>query len=205
MIENLFDSILYPSALIVLGILLSALMLIFLTNVSNKLLKMFQLYPESKGILIMSFKFISWFVSAAIFLLFLRLALKVWGLDFTTSIIESVLIASPKYIIAILVILCGFYVSRIVREKSKDYDFEYRNRILLIMDLIIHMTFVFTALYSIGVDLTFFLEFYKIVLLVIGAIVVLVISMTIGIPLGINVYKGVQIEAKPKKNKKSSF
>jgi len=202
MIENLFDSVFYPSALIVLGILIASLMLIFLTRVSNKILKMFQLYPESKGILVMSFKFISWFISAAIFLLFLRFALKIWGLDFTLSIVEAVLIASPKYIIAVLVILCGFYVSRIIREKSKDYDFEYRNRILLIIDLIIHMTFVFTALYSIGVDLTFFLEFYKIVLFVIGAIVVLVISMTIGIPLGINVYKRMQIEENTNKKRK---
>jgi len=202
MIENLFESILYPALLIILGIFIASLVLIFLTRVSNKVLKLFQLYPESRGILVMSFKFISWFITAAIFLLFLRLSLRIWGLDYTSGIIEGVIVASPKYIIAILVILCGFYISRIIREKSKDYDFEYRNRILILIDFIIHMTFVFTALSSIGVDLTFFLEFYKIVLLVLGAILVLVISMTIGIPLGINVYERMRIERKTQKKRK---
>jgi hypothetical protein len=202
MIETILNSTtLYPILLIILGIFIASLVLILLTRASNKLLKLFQLYPESKGILVTAFKFITWFTSAATFLLFLRLALRMWELDFTSSIIEQVIMASPKYIIAILVILSGFYVSRIIREKSKDYNFEYQNRILLVIDLIIHMTFVFTALYSIGVDLTFFLEFYKTVLFVIGSIIILVISMTIGIPLGINIYKNMQ-PVKKTKNKK---
>ncbi|MFA5931355.1 MAG: hypothetical protein WC821_03515 [archaeon] len=202
MIENLIESIFYPFLLIIIGFFVASLFLIFFNHVSIKLIKLFQLYPESKGILVTSFRFISWFISAAIFLLFLRLALKIWGLDFTLSIIEAVIVASPKYIIAILVILCGFYVSRIIHEKSKDYDFEYRNRILVVIDFIIHMTFVFTALYVIGVNITFFLEFYKAVLLVVGAILVLVISMTIGIPLGINVYERMKVEKKTKLKKR---
>lgn len=202
MIESLIESIFYPFLLILIGFFVASLALVFFNRVSIKLIKLFQLYPESKGILATSFKFITWFISASIFLLFLRLALKIWGLDFTLSIIEAVIVASPKYIIAILVILCGFYVSRIIREKSKDYDFEYRNRILVVIDFIIHMTFVFTALYVIGVNITFFLEFYKTVLLVVGAILVLVISMTIGIPIGINIYERMKLEKKTKIKKR---
>ena len=67
---------------------------------------------------------------------------------------------------------------------------------LLVMDLIIQMTFIFTALYSIGVNMVFFLEFYKVVLWIIGAIVVLVISMAIGIPLGVHIYEKIEKEKK---------
>lgn len=188
--------IIYPSLLIISGILLSTIVIIFLTRFFNKIIKLFELYPESRGILSLSLKVVSWFVGIIIFLLFSRLALRMWGLDFTTKIIEDVIRASPKYILALLIILCGFYVSRIVRERSKDYNFEFKNRMLLVVDFIVHMTFIFTALYSIGVNMLFFLEFYKVILWIIGAIVALVISMTIGIPLGISIYEKMQKEKK---------
>ena len=111
------------------------------------------------------------------------------GLEFTTKLIEDVISVSPKYILALLIILCGFYISKIIRERSKDYNFEFKNRMLLVIDFIVHMTFIFTALYSIGVNMLFFVEFYKVILWIIGAIVVLVISMIIGIPLGISIYE----------------
>jgi len=145
-----------------------------------------------------SLKFISWFAGLIIFLIFSRLAFRMWGLEFTTKLIEEVIKVSPKYILALLIILCGFYVSRIIRERSKDYNFEFKNRMFLVIDFIIHMTFIFTALYSIGVNMLFFLEFYKVILWIIGAIIVLVTSMTIGIPLGINIYE------KMKKEKRAS-
>ncbi|MDP3026917.1 MAG: hypothetical protein Q8N63_04360, partial [Nanoarchaeota archaeon] len=78
----------------------------------------------------------------------------------------------------------------------KDYNFEFKNRMFLVIDFIIHMTFIFTALYSIGVNMLFFLELYKVILWIIGAIVVLVISMTLGIPLGISIYEKMKKEKK---------
>ncbi|MEK6836557.1 MAG: hypothetical protein AABX94_02725, partial [Nanoarchaeota archaeon] len=143
--------IIYPSLLIISGILLSTIVIIFLTRFSNRIIKLFELYPESRGILSLSLRMVSWFVGLIIFLLFSRLALRMWGLDFTTKFIEDIISASPKYILALLIILCGFYVSRIVRERSKDYNFEFKNRMFLVIDFIVHMTFIFTALYSIGV------------------------------------------------------
>src|SRR3989338_5750011 len=195
-------NIIYPSLLIILGVLLSSVVIIFLTRFFNKIIRLFELYPESRGILKISLKFISWFVGIIIFLIFSRLALKRWGLEFTTKLIEDVIRASPKYVLALLIILCGFYVSRIIREKSKDYNFEFKNRMFLFIDFIIHMTFIFTALYSIGVNMLFFLEFYKVILWIIGAIVILVISMTIGIPLGISIYEKMQKERRANKKSK---
>ncbi len=191
-------NIIYPLLLIITGILLSTIVIIFLTRFSNRIIKLFEFYPESRGILSLSLRVVSWFVGLIIFLLFSRLALRMWGLEFTTKLMEDVIRASPKYILALLIILCGFYVSRIIRERSKDYNFEFKNRMFLVIDFIIHMTFVFTALYSIGVNMLFFLEFYKVILWIIGAIIVLVISMTIGIPLGISIYE------KMKKKKRAS-
>ncbi|MFH1211113.1 MAG: hypothetical protein V1645_04335 [archaeon] len=194
--------IIYPSLLIILGVLLSSIVIIVLTRFFNRIIRLFELYPESRGVLNISLKFISLFAGLIIFLIFSRWAFRMWGLEFTTKIIEDVINASPKYILALLIILCGFYVSRIIRERSKDYNFEFKNRMLLVIDFIVHMTFIFTALYSIGVNMLFFLEFYKVILWIIGAIVVLVISMTIGIPLGISIYEKMQKERKLHKKSK---
>jgi len=194
--------IIYPSLLIILGVLLSSVVIIVLTRFFNKIIKLFELYPESRGVLNISLKFISWFTSLIIFLIFVRLALRMWGLDFTTKLIEDIIKASPKYVLALLIILCGFYVSRVIKEKSKDYTFEFKNRMLLVIDFIVHMTFIFTALYSIGVNILFFLEFYKVILWIIGAIVVLVISMAIGIPLGISIYERMKKERRANKKSK---
>ena len=196
--------LLYPPLLIISGVLLSAIVIIFLKRFSKKIIKLCELYPESRGILVIALNFISWFIGLIVFLLFSRLALKMWGLDFTTSIVEGVIRASPKYILALLIILCGFYVSRIIRERSKDYEFEFKSRMLLVIDFIVHMTFVFTALFSIGVNMSFFLEFYKVILWIIGAIVALTISISIGIPLGINIYKKMKKKEKAHRKRNKS-
>src|SRR3989344_2983371 len=146
--------IIYPSLLIISGVLLASVVIIILTRFFNKVIKLFELYPESRGVLNISLKFISWFAGLIVFLIFSRLALRMWGLDFTTKLIEEVIKVSPKYILALLIILCGFYVSRIIRERSKDYNFEFKSRMLMVIDFIVHMTFIFTALYSIGVNMS---------------------------------------------------
>ena len=194
--------IIYPSLLIISGVLLSSIVIIFLKKFFNRIIRLFDLYPESRGILNISLKFISWFAGVIIFLIFLRGALQMWGLEFTTKLMEEVIRASPKYILALLIILCGFYVSRIIRERSKDYNFEFKNRMIIVIDFIVHMTFIFTALYSIGVNILFFVEFYKVILGIIGVIVALIISMTIGIPLGMSLYEKMKKERKLHKKAK---
>lgn len=191
--------IIYPALLIISGILVSAIVIIFLTRFSKKVIKLFEFYPESKSILAISLKIVSWFIGVIIFFVFLRLALKMLNLEFTKNLIESIITASPKYILAVVLIVLGFYVSRVVRERSKDYRFEFKERILLVLDLIIHMTFIFTALYSLGINVVFFLELYKVLLWIIGAIVALIISMTIGIPLGMGIYEKMKKERRSSK------
>lgn len=186
--------IIYPALLIISGILISTIVIIFLIRFSNKVTKLFEFYPESKSILAISLKIVSWSIGVIIFFIFLRLALKMLDLEFTKNLIESIITASPKYILAVVLIVLGFYVSRVVRERSKDYKFEFKERMLLVLDLIIHMTFIFTALYSIGINMVFFLELYKVLLWIIGAIVALIISMTIGIPLGMSIYEKIKKE-----------
>ena len=194
------ENILYPALLIISGILISTLVIIFLTRFSNRITKFFELYPESRGILGISLKIICWFIGLVIFLIFLRWALVILNREFTKNFVESIITSSPKYILAIIIIILGFYASRLIRERSKEYQFEFKERMLLVIDLIIQMTFIFTALYSIGVNMAFFLEFYKVILWIVGAIVALVISMTIGIPLGISIHEKMKKEKKnPKK------
>jgi len=190
------ENILYPSLLIISGILISTAVIIFLTKLSNKITKFFALYPESRGILGISLKIICWFIGLIIFLIFFRWALMSLNREFTKNFVENIIISLPKYILAVVIIILGFYASRLIRERSKDYQFEFKERILFVMDLIIQMTFIFTALYSIGINVVFFLEFYKVLLWIIGTIIALVISMTIGIPLGINIYEKMKKKGK---------
>lgn len=187
---------LYPILLIISGIMVSTLVIILLTRLSNSIIRFFELYPESKVLLSVSLKIISWFIGIIIFFIFFRWALVMLNLEFTKNLIEDLIKTSPKYILAIILIVLGFYISRLIRERSKDYRFEFKERMLLVMDMIIHMTFIFTALYSIGINMAFFLEFYKVLLYIIGAIVALVVSMTIGIPLGISIYEKIKKEQK---------
>ena len=188
------EQIIYPSILIICGILLSSLAIVFLNISSRKILKLFELYPESKGILNLSLKFVSWFIGFIIFLIFLRWALKYLNLEFTLALIESLISNSPKYILAVVILLTATYISRLINEKSKDYEFDYKDRILFFGNFIIYMTFSFTALYSLGVNMTFFLEFYRVILWILASVVILVISMTIGIPLGISIYDKMKKE-----------
>src|SRR3989344_1932894 len=190
------ENILYPALLIISGILISTLVIIFLTRFSNRITKFFELYPESRGILGISLKIICWFIGLVIFLIFLRWALVILNREFTKNFVESIITSSPKYILAVVIIILGFYASRLIRERSKEYQFEFKERMLLVFDLIIQMTFIFTALYSLGVNMAFFLEFYKVILWIVGAIVALVISMTIGIPLGISIHEKMKKEYK---------
>ncbi len=196
------DTTLYPLLIAASGIFMAATILIFLTHFSKKVTRMLGFYPESRSILAISLKIISWFLCIIIFFVFLRLALKMLGLEFTKSIVESVIMASPKYILAVVLICLGSYVSRVIRERAKEYTFEAKERMLLILDLIIYMTFIFTAFYLVGIEIVFFLEFYKVILWIVGTIVALVISMTIGIPLGMNIYEKMKKERRtPKKRR----
>ena len=158
------EHIIYPVLLIVSGILISTIVIIFLTRLFHRITKFFELYPESKGILDMSLKIICWFIGLIIFLIFLRWALMTLNREFTKNFVENIITASPKYVLAVVIIILGFYASRLIRERSKDYQFELKERMLFIMDLIIQMTFIFTALYTIGINMVFFLEFYKVLL-----------------------------------------
>lgn len=198
------DVLIYPSLLVVSGFLVSTLVIIFLTHASRRVTKHFQLYPESRGILNFSLKFISWFIGLVIFLLFLRLALRLLGLEFTQNVVETVILSAPKYIIATLLILAGFYVSRLIRDKTSDHKLEYKSSLLLVMDFIIHLTFVFSALYTIGVNIIFFVEFYRVVLWTTGAVVALIVSMTVGIPLGMTIYERARKEGGAGRIKKRS-
>ena len=188
------ENIIYTVLLIISGVLISTLVIIVLTRFSNRITKFFELYPESRGILGISLKIICWFIGLVIFLIFLRWALVILNREFTKNFVESIITSSPKYILAIIIIILGFYASRLIRERSKEYQFEFKERMLQVIDLIIQMTFIFTALYSIGVNMAFFLEFYKVILWIIGAIVALVISMSIGIPLGISIHEKMKKE-----------
>ena len=55
---------------------------------------------------------------------------------------------------------------------------------LFLVDFIINMAFILTALLQIGVDVTVFLELFRVILWVLGLIVVFLI----GIPLGLIFY-----------------
>jgi len=68
------EEILYPALLIIAGIIISTALLILLTKLSNRIIRLFDLYPESRGILTIALKVITWFISLIVFSIFLRWA-----------------------------------------------------------------------------------------------------------------------------------
>ena len=181
--------IMYSFLLTISGIFVSGIVVAILTRFFNGLIKRFALYPESKGIVNIALKLIAWFVGLIVFLVFFRLAFSAVGMSFATAAIEEVIFSLPKYILAILIVITGFYFSRMIRERAGGYTFEFKNQMLIIIDLIVAMTFVFTALEVIGIDMNFFLVFYTVLLWIIGIIAAMILSMSIGIPLGMSIYE----------------
>ena len=192
--------LIYPILLIISGIVLSVLSIILLDRFFKNIIRFFELYPESKGILKFSLKIISRLTGLIVFLVLLRLALRIIGLDFTTAFVEQMINIAPKYIVALIIVLLGFYLSRLLREKSRTYEFKFKNQLLLFIDFMINMAFIMTAFAYVGINIGVFLEIYKVFLWTIGIIIALVVSMIIGIPLAINLYKKAQNSSRNKKN-----
>ena len=69
------EIIIYPIVLVLAGILVGTIAVIFINRAFKKIIQILELYPESKSILKISLKFVSWFIGIIIFLFFLRLAL----------------------------------------------------------------------------------------------------------------------------------
>lgn len=175
------EDILIPAIIISSGAFVSVILYLFLLKISNTTLRMFQLYPESQDILKLSLRFISSFLSIMIFLVFLRKALRIIGLDFTVEVIENIILGSGKYFSAFLVVFGGFYISRRINEKIKEINSGVRQYLYFLSNLVINTAFILTGLTVVGINITVFVQVYKIILLTIG----ITLSLIIGIPLGI--------------------
>ena len=175
------EDILFPALVLAVGAIVSVILYIFLLRFSNKILRMFQLYSESQDILKLSLRLISSFLCIIIFLVFLRKALAMIGLNFTVEFIESIILNSGKYFSAFLVIIGGFYISRMVNEKFKGKHIKFKPYLSVITNLIINTAFILTGLTIVGINIIVFLEIYKIILLTIAV----TLSLIIGIPIGV--------------------
>ncbi len=190
------EDILIPALIIAGGAIVSVILYLFLLKSSNKILRMFQLYPESQDILKLSLRFISSFLCIVVFLVFLRKALAIIGLNFTVEFIESIILNSGKYFSAFLVVGGGFYISRMLNEKFKRIDNNFRPYVSFLSILIVNTAFILTGLTIVGINIIVFLEVYKIILLTLG----ITLSLIIGIPLGL--YLSNKINNKKRKTKK---
>ena len=189
------EDILIPALIITGGAIVSVILYIFLLRFSNKILRMFQLYSESQDILKLSLRLISSFLCIIIFLVFLRKALAMIGLNFTVEFIESIILNSGKYFSAFLVVIGGFYISRMINEKAKGKNSKFKPYLSVLTNLIINTAFILTGLTIVGINIIVFLEVYKIILLTLG----ITLSLIIGIPLG--VYISNKITNKKRKTK----
>jgi len=196
------DDLIYPLLLVVSGILTSGVIIILADRFFRTILRYFDLYPESRGVIRFSFKIVSRLIGVVVFLLFLRLALKALGLDFTTAFVGEIIHKTPNYITAAVIIALGFYLSRVLKESARSSEFEFKGHLLLFADLIIHTTFILTALLTIGIDITVFLELYKILLWLVGILFVLIIGLSVGIPIALSIYQKEQRAYKQKSRKR---
>src|SRR3989338_8638850 len=191
------ENILIPALIIAGGFIVSVILYLFLHKFSNKILGMFQLYPESQDILKLSLRLISSFLCIIIFLVFLRKALAMIGLIFTVEFIESILLNSGKYFSAFLVIVGGFYISRRINEQFKEKNIKFKSYFSVLTNLIINTAFILTGLTIVGINIIVFLEIYKIILLTIAV----TLSLIIGIPIGMYVSNKVNNKQRKTKTK----
>ena len=189
------EDILIPALIITGGAIISVILYIFLLRFSNKILRMFQLYSESQDILKLSLRLISSFLCIIIFLVFLRKALAMIGLNFTVEFIESIILNSGKYFSAFLVIVGGFYISRMINKKFKGKNIKFKSYLSVLTNLIINTAFILTGLTIVGINIIVFLEVYKIILLTIAV----TLSLIIGIPIGM--YVSNKVNNKRRKTK----
>ena len=189
------ENMLIPALIIAGGFIVSVILYLFLHKFSNKIVRMFQLYPESQDILKLSLRLISSFLCIVIFLVFLRKALAMIGLNFTVEFVESIILNSGKYFSAFLVVIGGFYISRMINEKVKGKNIKFKPYLSVLTNLIINTAFILTGLTIVGINIIVFLEVYKIILLTLG----ITLSLIIGIPLG--VYISNKINNKKRKTK----
>lgn len=175
------ENMLIPALITAAGSIISVIMYIFLLKFSNKILKMFQLYQASQDILKLSLKLISSFLCIVVFLVFLRKALAIIGLNFTVEFIESIILNSGKYFSAFLIVICGFYISKMINKRIKGMGAKFKEYFYFLSNLAINTAFILTGLTILGINITVFIEVYKIILLTIG----ITLSLIIGIPLGI--------------------
>ena len=190
------EIILIPAFIIAGGAIFSVLLYVFLLRGSNKILRMFQLYSESQDILKLSLRLISSFLCIIIFLVFLRKALAMIGLNFTVEFIENIILNSGRYFSAFLVIVGGFYISKMINEKIKGMNSKFKQYFYFLSNLIVNTAFILTGLTIVGIDITVFVEVYKIILLTMG----ITLSLVIGIPLGM--YVSNKINNKQRKNRR---
>ena len=191
------EDILIPALIITGGAIVSVTLYIFLLRFSNKILRMFQLYSESQDILKLSLRLISSFLCIIIFLVFLRKALAMIGLNFTVEFIESIILNSGKYFSAFLVIVGGFYISRMINEKFKGKNIKFKSYLFVLTNLIINTAFILTGLTIVGINIIVFLEIYKIILLTIAV----TLSLIIGIPIGMYVSNKINNKLRKTKTK----
>ena len=177
------ETILIPAFIIAGGAIVSVLLYVFLLRGSNKILRMFQLYSESQDILKLSLRLISSFLCIIIFLVFLRKALAMIGLNFTVEFIENIILNSGRYFSAFLVIVGGVYISKMINEKIKGMNSKFKQYFYFLSNLIVNTAFILTGLTIVGIDITVFVEVYKIILLTMG----ITLSLIIGIPIGVYV------------------
>src|SRR3989344_7685090 len=189
------ENMLIPALIITGGFIVSVILYLFLHKFSNKIVRMFQLYPESQDILKLSLRLISSFLCIVIFLVFLRKALAMIGLNFTVEFIESIILNSGKYFSAFLVIIGGFYISRMINKKFKEKNIKFKSYLSVLTNLIINTAFILTGLTIVGINIIVFLEIYKIILLTLG----ITLSLIIGIPIGM--YISNKITNKKRKTK----
>ena len=163
------------------GAFISIFVYILLSKITNKTIRLFQLYSWSQDVLKLFLRMFSVFLCVVIFLLFLRRALAVIELAFTVKFIELILLNLGRYFSAALIILFGAYISKKFNNQLKETNKSFNQYIHLLGSLIINTAFILTGLTVIGIDIVVFLEVYKIVLLMLG----LTLALIVGIPLGI--------------------
>ena len=111
-----------------------------------------------------------------IIILFVDYSLGILGFNISNQITQYIFSNIANIVIFLLILSTGLLISKIIASRIRNTELEHKEEGIYLIEFLITASFFLTAIEFIGIKATALMEFYKVMLYVIGAIIVIAIS-----------------------------
>jgi len=109
----------------------------------------------------------------AIIILPLNYALEMLELSILSDIVSYILKEIPHLAIAAIIIAIGVFGGKLAADKIRHLGLEKKEEVGLIIETVIIIAFILTALEFLGINATALLELYRVILYILAAMIVI--------------------------------